>query len=80
MKTVGARLVIEVLVHCPRCEVVIDLCNDNDTNCYNHDDDSYILRQALPEGCWSESHEKFEVEDVTCSECKETFNVKGLDW
>lgn len=80
MKTTSARLVIEVLVHCPCCDAVIDLCNDNDTDGYYHDDDSYILKQALPEVNWSESHEKFVVDDVTCSQCKETFNVKSLEW
>ncbi len=80
MKTTSARLSIEIYVDCPHCDYFIDLLDSSDTNKYDHNDESGVLKQACPDGHWSEEHENFEVTEVTCSECKKTFNVKGLDW
>ena len=81
METVEARLDIEVFVHCPTCDYLIDLMLEEDTNGQNHNDEGHILSQACPsEGHWSEEHEKFEIDDVTGSKCKTTFIVKGLEW
>lgn len=80
MKTTTARLAIEVWVHCPHCDFYIDLMDETDTDGYNHNEEGLVLSQAYPDGYWYEEHKNFEVEDVTCSECKKDFNVKGLEW
>ena len=82
MKTVTAKLIIEVLVNCPGCDYMIDLMNEDETNNVNLNDESHILKQACPVNGnhWSDEHEKFEVDEVTCSICKCEFNVKGLEW
>jgi translation initiation factor 2 beta subunit (eIF-2beta)/eIF-5 len=80
MKTVSARLDIEVFVDCPHCDSLIDLLNPDDTDGHNHNEESYVIAQACPDGAWIDEHKKFDVENVTCSECKKDFNVKGLDW
>jgi len=77
---VMARLDIEVFVDCPNCEYFIDLLRPSDTNDYDHNEEGYILNQACPDGHWTEAHERFEVEGVTCSKCSHTFDVKGLEW
>jgi len=80
VKTATAWLSIEVNVDCPHCESLINLLDSEDTSGYSHNDEGYVLRQACPDGCWSEEHKKFEVDEVRCSECGETFNVRELDW
>ena len=82
MKTVTATLVIEVLAHCPGCNYMIDLRNEDETNGDCLDDEGNILRQACPTSGnhWTDEHKKFEVKEVTCTQCKTKFNVKGLDW
>lgn len=77
MKTVSARLDIEMFVNCPNCDYMIDLLKEEDTNGFHHDDESFLLRQMFPS---HGSHDDFECEDVTCSKCKTTFNVKMLEW
>lgn len=79
IKTVGARLDIEMFVHCPNedCEFMIDLLNSDDTNKQDCDEEGYLLRQMFPK---VGSHDDFECEGVVCSECKTEFNVKGLEW
>jgi len=77
---VRARLSIEVYVDCPHCEHLIDLLDERDTDDVSHNDESHVMMQACPDGHWSEQHESFEVTEVTCSECKGKFDVKGLDW
>jgi len=79
METVEARLDIEMFVACPNedCQFYINLLEERDTNGTMHDDDSFLLRQMFPS---NGSHDDFECEDVTCSKCKTTFNVKGLEW
>jgi len=80
LKTVEARLNIEVNVDCPKCDRYIDLLNDRDTNGNDHNDDGYVLTQACGNGQWAILHEQFEVENVTCSQCRAEFNVKGMEW
>lgn len=80
MKTVSATMQISVYVNCPHCDYLIDLMDEDDTNGIVHNDDSYILKQAIPYGDWDESHREFEVDDVTCSHCKGSFDVKELVW
>lgn len=83
METATANLSIEIHVDCPNeeCGAWIDLMNPNETSDYDHNDMGALLEQACPaEGHWSEEHEKFEVEEVICTECKTEFNVKGINW
>lgn len=79
VKTVAARLDIEMFVNCPNeeCDYLIDLLRESDTDGVNHDDDGYLLRQMFPT---NGSHDDFECEEVVCSKCKTEFNVKGLEW
>ena len=79
IKTVEARLDIEMFVDCPNadCEDLIDLLREEDTDGHDHNDDGYLLKQMFPE---HKSHDDFECEEVTCTKCKTTFNVKGLAW
>ncbi|MDB4261442.1 hypothetical protein N9878_01105 [bacterium] len=80
MEEATARLDIEVFVDCPHCGNFIDLMRDSDTNGYDHNEEGLVLEQACPDGYWIDEHKKFEVSNVTCSECKKDFNVKGLEW
>lgn len=80
MKTVEARLDIEVFVDCPHCGFFIDLMQESDTDDHNHNEEGLVIGQACPDGYWIDEHKKFEVNDVTCGECKGSFNVKGLEW
>ena len=82
MEEVKARLNIEVFVDCPNkdCGFLIDLMEETDTDGYHHNEEAGIISQACPDGHWGYEHKKFECDDVTCSECKTTFNVRGLDW
>ena len=79
IETVEARLCIQMFVTCPNdeCGNYIDLLDERDTDGTMHDDESLLLRQMFPS---NGDHEDFECEDVTCSQCKTTFNVKGLEW
>ena len=82
MNTVRAELLIKVMVNCPTCGMAINLLDDKDTSGVAHNDDANVLRQACPDTgeYWHQAHEKFEVDDVQCSYCRATFQVKGLDW
>ena len=79
IEVVSARLDIEMFVHCPNedCDYLIDLLSEEDTNGCFHNDDGQLLRQMFPN---HGSHEDFECEEVVCSQCKTTFDVKGLEW
>lgn len=80
-KTAKAMLSIEVNIDCPYCGHYINIMDEDDTNNYNHNEEGHVISQACPdEGYWMDEHEKFSVKDVTCTECKNTFDVKGLDW
>ena len=79
-KEAVAMLDIGVFVNCPNCDFLIDLMNQDDTNNYDHNEEGHVLTQACPDGYWIDKHKEFEVVDVTCTECKTDFNVKGLDW
>ena len=80
MKTATASLLIQVFVECPYCEEAIDLMDESTTNGTNHNEEGQVIIQACPNTLWSVEHPKFSIEDVTCSECKNTFNVKELEW
>lgn len=80
MERVTAVLDITVNVDCPNCGNYINLLDEIDTNGENLNEDGMILKQACPNGYWNESHDKFKVDRVTCSECKCEFTVKGLEW
>jgi hypothetical protein len=80
MKTVTARLDIEVFVDCPKCEFMIDLLKIEDTSGRDHNEEGHVLSQACPDGHWIDAHKEFEVTSVKCATCSETFNVKGLEW
>ena len=79
MKTVGARLDVEIFVNCPNeeCDYLIDLLREDDTSGTMHNDDGELLRQVWPR---NGSHDDFECEEVVCSKCKTEFNVKALEW
>jgi len=79
LKTVSARLSIEMNVTCPNpdCETSINLLDQRETNDFWHDDDAVLLKQMFPT-CGD--HSKFECDDVTCTKCKTTFNVRELEW
>lgn len=79
LKIVSATLDIEMFVTCPNddCGFLIDLLREDDTNGDCHNDDGYLFRQMFPR---QGSHDDFECEEVTCSQCKTEFNVKGLEW
>jgi len=74
MDTVPATLIIEVRAHCPQCGEWIDLMEGD----YN--EDAHVIKQACPDGNWSEEHETFSVHDVVCTNCETEFHVAGLDW
>ena len=77
METVSARLDVEIFAHCPKCNFMIDLLNESETNGVMHNDDGELLRQVWPR---NGSYDDFECEEVTCSRCKTEFNVKTLEW
>lgn len=79
-KTVRARLSIDVFVDCPHCENFINLMDDRDTGGVDLNEEGRILSQACPSGSWIDEHKKFELDDVTCSECNNEFSVRELEW
>ena len=79
-KVVSARLDIEVFAHCPHCDFMVDLMNEDDTDGYCHNDEGHVMRQACPDGYWSDKHKEFSVVNVTCGSCKKDFDVKELEW
>ena len=82
MSKVNASLAIQVYVNCPKCNQLIDIMDPVDTDGFDHNGDSEILRQACPvDGShWIDSHEYFAIDAVTCTECKHEFDVEGMDW
>ena len=79
LEEVSALLDIEMFVTCPNeeCGDYINLLRDRDTDGTDHNEDGYLLRQMFPR---NGSNDDFECENVTCTKCKTTFNVKGLEW
>jgi hypothetical protein len=77
-KTIKAALNVEIIVICPNdaCRNYINILDNRNTDNVEHDDD-YLLKQIFPS---DGSHDDFECENVSCSQCKTTFNVKGLEW
>jgi len=80
METAIARLDICVWVDCPHCEHMLNLMNEDDTGGYDHNEEGAVLTQACPDGSWHEKHDNFEVCNVECSNCRNSFNVKKLEW
>ena len=80
METVSATLSVDIYADCPNeeCGNYINLLREKDTDGVEHDEDSRLLRQVFPSN--GASHDDFECDEVTCSECKTTFNVKSLEW
>lgn len=81
-KKVIGSLAIDVWVDCPNdeCGNYINLMDVSDTNGRDCNEEGHVISQACPQGHWSEEHKNFLVEDVTCSECKTTFDVEALEW
>jgi hypothetical protein len=79
-KEVSARLDIEVFVDCPECDFMLDLLNPGDVSGRELNEDGRILSQACGDGCWTDNHESFEIDNITCSHCKATFNVRKIEW
>ena len=77
--TYRATLYIEIIVNCPKCDNYIDILDENDTDGYPHNDCGQALNDAIGDD-WGRDMEEFSVEEITCSECKHIFDVKGLDW
>lgn len=78
---VEASLIIEVNVDCPCCGDNVNLMDEFDTNDYNHNEEGHVICQACPDnGYWMDAHKDFSVSNVTCTWCKCTFDVEGLNW
>jgi len=78
LPTVEASLYIQVEVTCPHCAAGIDLLKSEDTDDHPHDSEGAILSQACPNGVWVDHHRCFSCKDVTCTECKKSFNVENI--
>jgi len=79
LEVVAATLSIDMYVDCPNedCGNYINIMNSRDTNGVDHNDDGNLLRQMFPK---HGDHEDFECDEVTCTDCKTTFDVKKLEW
>lgn len=77
-ETVEAELKIQVLVSCPYCGISLNLLCAHDnaisnyechvrTQSYISGEQRYVAQQTLS------------IDDVTCSHCRQSFNVKGLE-
>ena len=78
-KKVDARLSIQIYVDCPHCELGIDLFDAFDAEGVTLDGEGFVSLQAFPDGAWGgKNWESFSVEDVRCSRCGKSFDVKGL--
>lgn len=81
MREVEASLNIEVTVDCPECDNSIDLMMDNTRKGGRYyDQDSGVISQACPDGCWDTEHKKFEIDEIYCDVCETIFKAKGLGW
>ena len=77
LPVVSAVLHIEMYVDCPGCQNYVNLLDERDTDGVALNDDSILLRQMFP-AKGDNSH--FKCDEVTCTECKTTFNVRELEW
>ena len=79
LKAPPATLSISMYVDCPDddCGNNIDIMDSRDTNGVDHNDDGNLLRQMFPS---NGDNEDFVCYEVTCSDCKTTFDVKRLEW
>ena len=75
MEKMKASLHMTLFTTCPECEEHINLFDQD----LGLNDEGEMYKAALPEGNWSEEHEKFEC-TVCCPECSVEFDVKGIDW
>ena len=75
-ETVAATLAIQLTIECPHCEDYIDLMGDNIENL---NDEGYISKQCLPDGCWHTQHEEFD-EKVECPFCEKEIHIKEIHW
>jgi ssDNA-binding Zn-finger/Zn-ribbon topoisomerase 1 len=71
-----AKLNIELNVTCPHCDEYFDLMEVEGGRL---NDEGHLIKQACPDGFWSESHDQFE-EKVNCPECGFEIDIKGIDW
>ena len=76
MESVEANLSIELNVTCPHCESYFDLF-EIDNGRLN--DDGYLMKNACPDGFWTDTHEKFK-EKVKCPECKKDVHIDRIAW
>ena len=76
MENAQADLSIELNVTCPHCDHFFDLFELDDGRL---NDDGYLMKNACPDGCWTDTHEKFK-EEIKCPECKKDFEVQGIAW
>lgn len=77
IEPVPAFLSLSMNVTCPNCSDPIDLLNEENTNGYDHDEGWFLLNQMLSKDA---DFRGFECKDVVCTNCKEPFNVRGLEW
>ena len=76
MTTVKASLIIELNASCPHCDEYFDLF-EVDNGRLN--EEGFLIKEACPNGVWSEQHEEFEVE-VDCPACGQSVKIKGIEW
>lgn len=80
-KITTSILDIQLYVDCPHCDYLIDLLDEYDTDGVAHNDEGDLLKVACPQqGYWIDSHNTFELDEVTCSACKNEFSVRGIEW
>ena len=61
------------MVECPHCNDDFDLF-DTTLN-----DEGFLLRDAIPDGCWSQAHEDFK-ETISCPWCLQPVEVEEIEW
>ena len=78
MKETSADLNVEVNVECPTCEHGFNILDESEC-LVDYNEEGNVIKQACPDGNWCDEHEKFRIA-VVCTECKESFLIKGLNW
>ena len=76
MKTVEARLDIELFVECPHCENYFDLF---EYKMGRLNEEGGLIMAACPNGIWNDEHDKFE-KKIDCPECNKEIHIKGIAW
>lgn len=77
LPVVSALLNIQMYVDCPCCQNYINLLDKRDTNGVALNGDSNLVQQMFPA---KGDNSDFKCDEVTCTECKTTFNVRELEW